>query len=271
MRYISAGSALFILVLSGAFAQEPQFVYIPPVDAQLARQSVLGFTKLRKPGDTPSFFVTKQGLSAASERTYVDWQWEDQGIALTIKRGPAVPLKFDYVEMPPFGVVTDTVLGASFYGVRLDSDWTVWVEPRDSDRKIGWAKWIADMFALQLAVVKGRAAFEQKFRDALAKYPTAEIRPPLPEEARRYKVQAEAAVARKDFNQATVHYIEALQAAPWWSEGYFNVALLYAELKNIEGAVRNMKRFLLLEPKHAKAREAQDQIYRWEGELKATS
>ena len=66
-----------------------------------------------------------------------------------------------------------------------------------------------------------------------------------------------------------MHYIEALQTAPWWSEGYFNVALLYAELKNIEGAIRNMKRFLLLEPKHAKAREAQDQIYRWEGELRA--
>ena len=172
------GIVMFLMLFSLAAAQESPFVYVPPVDAEQARQSVLEFTKQRKPGDTPSFFVTKQGLSLASERTYVDWQWGDHGIALTIKRGPAVPLKFDYVEMPPFGVVTDTVLGASFYGVRLDSDWTVWVEPRDSDRKIGWAKWIADMLALQLAVVKGRAAFEQKFRDALAKYPTAEIRPP---------------------------------------------------------------------------------------------
>lgn len=260
---------LWMPVLPTTLAQEPQFVYVPPSDVKRVQQSVLEFNKQRTPKDSPFFFVTKGGLSVASERTYVDWRWEDQGIVLTIKRGPAVPLQFDYAAMPPFGVVTDTVLGASFYGVRLDSDWTVWVEPRDSDRKIGWAKWIADMFALQFALVKGRAEFEKKFRDALANYPATESRPPLPEEARRFKVQAEAAVTRKDFNQATVNYIEALQAAPWWSEGYFNVALLYAELKNVEGAIRNMKRFLLLEPKHAKAREAQDQIYRWEGELRA--
>ncbi len=230
---------------------------------------MLEFDRQRKPKDTPSFFVTKQDLSAASERTYVDWQWEDQGITLTIKRGPAVPRRFDYAAMPAFGVVTDTVLGTAFYGVRLSPEWTVWVEPVGSDRRLDWARWLADTFSMRLAVVKGREAFEQKFRETLAKYPAAESRPPLPEEVRRYKVQAESAVGRKDLNQATASYIEALQAAPWWSEGYFNVALLYAEQKYFDGAIRNMKRFLLLEPRHPKAREAQDQVYRWEDQLRA--
>ncbi len=79
-RLIPAVAACLSLLLSPAIAQEPQYVFVPSVDVEQARQSVQEFAKQRKPGDTPSFFVTKRGLSAASERTYVDWQWEDQGI-----------------------------------------------------------------------------------------------------------------------------------------------------------------------------------------------
>jgi tetratricopeptide (TPR) repeat protein len=261
--------AAFTLLVSLAAAQEPaQFVYVPPADAEKAQQSAREFMTRPEAKETVAFFLTRPPLSVSSDRTYVDWTWGDQRISLIVKRGPAVPRSFDYAAMPPLGVVTDTVLGASFYGVRVSPEWIVWVEPRDSNRGLERAKWLADMFSLRLAVMRGREAFEQRFREALAQYPTAESRPPLPEEARRYKIQAEAAVQQRRMDEALFSYSKAVEAAPWWAEGFFNVALLFAEQKQYDSAVRNMKRFLLLEPKHPKAREAQDQVYRWEAEIK---
>jgi tetratricopeptide (TPR) repeat protein len=261
--------AAFTLLVSLAAAQEPaQFVYVPPANAEKAQESAREFMARPEAKETVAFFLTGPPLSISSERTYVDWRWGDQRISLIVKRGPAVPQSFDYAAMPPLGVVTDTVLGASFYGVRLSPEWIVWVEPRDSNRGLERAKWLADMFSLRLAVVKGREAFERRFQEALAKYPTADSRPPLPEDARRYKIQAEAAVQQRRMADALAFYGKAVELAPWWAEGFFNVALLYAEQETYDGAIRNMKRFLSLEPAHAKAREARDQIYRWEAELR---
>ena len=269
---MAAGIVCLALLVSAAAAQElPQLVYTPPADAEKALDSAQAFMKQPAAKRGRAFFLAKPPLSVASDRTYVDWSWGDQGIDVTVKGGPPVPLRFEYAGLPPLGVVTDTVLGASFYGVPLSTEWIVWVEPRDSDRGLEWAKWLADFLAMQLALVKGRAMFEQRFQETLAKYPTAETRPPLPEEARRYRVQAESAVQQRHMNDALGYYGKAVEIAPWWAEGFFNIALLYAEQRRYDGAIRNMKRFLLLEPNHAKAREAQDQIYRWEADRKAAN
>ena len=77
-------------------------------------------------------------------------------------------------------------------------------------------------------------------------------------------MQAEQAVQQKRFVDAINGYVMAVRTAPWWSEGYYNLALLNGELENPQEAVRMMKRFLALEPNHAQARAAHDQIYRWE-------
>jgi len=45
---------------------------------------------------------------------------------------------------------------------------------------------------------------------------------------------------------------------------YSNLALLTAQLKNYEGAIFYMKKYLLLGPEAADARNAQDKIYEWE-------
>ena len=258
----------FLLMLAGAASAQEAPVYTPPADPEKARESVMAFMKQPGVKEGRAFFLAKPSLSAASERTYVDWSWGEAGIELKIKRGAPVPQRFEYASLPPLGVVTDTVLGASFYGVPLSAEWVVWVEPRNADRGLEWAKWLADMFSFRLGVMKGREAFEKRFQETLAKYPPGSGRPPLTEEARRYRVQAESAVQQRRMGDALFLYGKAVEAAPWWAEGFFNTALLYAEQKQYDGAVRNMKRFLLLEPGHPKAREAQDQIYRWEGEMR---
>lgn len=111
-------------------------------------------------------------------------------------------------------------------------------------------------------------AEEAAFTEAARGYRVATVKPTLPEEARKFKVQAEFAFNKKEFEGAAARYKEALDAAPWWPEGHFNRALILGELFRYHDAIREMKRYLTLVPDAPNARAAQDKIYQWEGELK---
>lgn len=106
--------------------------------------------------------------------------------------------------------------------------------------------------------------FEQH---ALA-YAAANPKPELPEDARRFRVQAEAAVRRNDFDQAAESFAKALEIAPWWPQGNYNIALIYSELGLHARAIASMRRYLRLQPDAANARQAQDKIYEWEAAAK---
>ena len=105
-----------------------------------------------------------------------------------------------------------------------------------------------------------KASFEKAAQD----YLNVVTKPMLPEEARKYKVQAEGALNDKKFEEAAGLYGKALDIAPWWPEGHFNRAIVLAETRYFLGAIREMKRYLLLVPDAPDARTAQDKIYDWE-------
>lgn len=107
-------------------------------------------------------------------------------------------------------------------------------------------------------------AYARKFDEAVARYRAATTKPPLPEEARRFMVQAEALVRNQDPDRASCLYIVALDLAPWWPEGHYNLALHLAALDEFDGAMVEMKRYLALSPDAPDARAAQDKIYEWE-------
>lgn len=86
----------------------------------------------------------------------------------------------------------------------------------------------------------------------------------LPEDAYKYKVQAEGAVRDKEFNDAADFYAKALKIAPWWPVGHFNRALVLGETGDYELAKREMQYYLQLVPDAPNARAAQDKIYQWE-------
>lgn len=109
---------------------------------------------------------------------------------------------------------------------------------------------------------------EAAFAETAAKYRAVAVKPALPEEARKFKVQAEFALNKKEFEKAAELYKEALDIAPWWPEGHFNRALMLGELSRYRDAIREMKRYLALVPDAPNARAAQDKIYQWEGEMK---
>jgi formylglycine-generating enzyme required for sulfatase activity len=102
------------------------------------------------------------------------------------------------------------------------------------------------------------------FQEVVAKYLAAKPKPVLSEEARKFKVQAEFMVQEKQVGKAIELYGKALNIAPWWPEGHFQLALILGETKKYREATLEMKRYLLLAPDGADARSAQDKIYQWE-------
>ncbi|MEW6720343.1 MAG: tetratricopeptide repeat protein [Thermodesulfobacteriota bacterium] len=114
-------------------------------------------------------------------------------------------------------------------------------------------------------IVARKSAASKAFEEAAMRYRIAPLKPVLPEEARRYKVQAEAAFSRREFKEAADRYLDALKIAPWWPEGHFNRALILGELGKYGNAVGEMRKYLLLVPEAPDARAAQDKIYEWEG------
>lgn len=112
------------------------------------------------------------------------------------------------------------------------------------------------------------SAEEERFAEAVRNYRSAAVKPELPEEARKFRIQAEYAFNKKNYEGAAARYKEALAIAPWWPEGHFNRALILAEMSRYRDAIREMNRYLTLVPDAQNVRTAQDNIYRWEGELK---
>lgn len=89
-------------------------------------------------------------------------------------------------------------------------------------------------------------------------------KPALPEEARKFGVQATSLVEKKRYDEATALYQKALEIAPWWAEGHFNRALVLSNQKRFPEAIAEMKNFVILAPDSADARAAQDKLYEWE-------
>lgn len=106
------------------------------------------------------------------------------------------------------------------------------------------------------------------FEVEAARYRTLPVKPALPAEARKYQVQAEAAINRKSFAEAADRYRDALKVAPWWPEGHFNRALILGETGVYRNAIGEMRKYLMLVPGAEDAQAGRDKIYEWEGLLK---
>lgn len=105
-----------------------------------------------------------------------------------------------------------------------------------------------------------QAAFEQVVRN----YHEASVKPVLPEEAVKFKVQAELAVQQKRFDEAVDLFEQALLVAPWWPAGHYNRGLILGELKDYQDGIRELQNYLRLEPDAANARAVQLKVYQWE-------
>ncbi|MBU2063568.1 MAG: tetratricopeptide repeat protein, partial [Candidatus Omnitrophica bacterium] len=95
-------------------------------------------------------------------------------------------------------------------------------------------------------------------------YPKLSLKPTLPEQARRFYVQAQTLTENKNYDGALDAYNKLITVAPWYPETWFNAAMLRAEKKEYYKAIENMKKYIQLAPDAPDARAAQDYIYKWE-------
>jgi tetratricopeptide (TPR) repeat protein len=89
----------------------------------------------------------------------------------------------------------------------------------------------------------------------------------IPEEARRYTLRADVLIKEKKHDEALKEYQNALRMAPLTPVLYYTGALVLAELKNYRRATDYMNVYLELYPDAPNARQAKDEIYKWEFQL----
>lgn len=89
-------------------------------------------------------------------------------------------------------------------------------------------------------------------------------KPPLGPEADRHRILAENAIQEKNIDSAVEHYQNAVEVQPMWPEGWFNLALLYAEQNEFAEAADRMKHYLALAPDAPDAQDARAKMIIWE-------
>jgi tetratricopeptide (TPR) repeat protein len=93
-------------------------------------------------------------------------------------------------------------------------------------------------------------------------------KPPLSPEAERQRILAENAIKEKNLDSAVEHFESALEVQPMWPEGWFNLAIIYAEQNNYADATDGMKHYLELVPDAPDAKDAREQMIIWEDKAK---
>lgn len=192
--------------------------------------------------------------------------FHDDRIELRVDDAEQPVRNFPYRDIPPVALIHDTVLGLSQYGVPLDKNSAIYFIDgglSTETRKNGTMRLADAVYALRHYRLE-EAALDNNFQEVAAHYLALPVKPTLPEDVRKYRVQAEFAAKQKRYDDAIRFYSEGLKLAPWWSQGHFNRALLLAERRRFRDAAIAMNKYLKLEPNAPDARAAQDKIYQWE-------
>jgi len=169
-------------------------------------------------------------------------------------------------ELGKVELVTDTVMGISQFGVAVNASEVLWMIDGgfDSSSRRERARRYADALQALKSAGAGSGESDIQFEIMARNYRSADPKPGIPEEVRKYQVQADFAINLKRYLDAARFYAEGIKVAPWWATGRFNRALLLAEAGQFREAASEMKRFLVLAPDSPDARVAQDRIYQWE-------
>lgn len=89
--------------------------------------------------------------------------------------------------------------------------------------------------------------------------------PEIPEEARKHMVKSQFLLSRgAGRSQVEAEIQAALDAAPWWSDGYYNLGLIQGAQERYKDAIASLRSFMAGSPDSPQAQAAQDKIYEFE-------
>ena len=210
---------------------------------------------------------TTQNMSVEQARKVLVATWKNLGNRYGVRLTPNrlrvtydgnIHIKIMFSELPQISADGTNILLTSKDGKES--------RLRLSTGDVSNTKRVADaLYVLKQNAINDIHEYDASFAASLADYrKKAAANTTLPEEANKYKVQAEGAVRDKEFDDAADFYAEALNIVPWWPVGHFNRALVLGEASDYELAKREMNYYLQLVPNAPNARAAQDKIYEWE-------
>ena len=102
------------------------------------------------------------------------------------------------------------------------------------------------------------------FQEKVAAWRAMNPKPPVSDEVTRKRLLAEDAVQEKDFAAAGNYYRAGITIDPTWAPGWYNAALISAELKDYSAAANYMKHYLILLPDAPDAAAAKEKLLLWE-------
>lgn len=107
--------------------------------------------------------------------------------------------------------------------------------------------------------------YVDQYPAARDQYLAAGMKMGLPEDARKFFVQGEAAVKEKGYTEAINLFYKGLEQAPWYPDAHYNLSILLAENENnYTEAIAEMKKFIELSPDSPQVRSSKDKMYEWE-------
>jgi hypothetical protein len=102
------------------------------------------------------------------------------------------------------------------------------------------------------------------FAEKTAAWRALPAKPALSDEANKQRILAEDALQSKNLRAAVDYYETGVAAEPTWAQGWYNAALLHAELKEYSDAAYCMKHYLVLLPDAPDSPVAKDKAVLWE-------
>ena len=179
--------------------------------------------------------------------------------------------------VPKTGELTSCFAGA-FVIAPMDKDRSkktrrVWIRFAMNGACSAECAHVAQSFVAAVNRLRAFAARDEEtslppFAQQAAAWRAMSAKPPIPEDVRVQRLLAEDAVKQKNPSEALSRYETGLELYPTWPQGYFNAALIAAELGYYADALEHMQAYLELVPDAPDAQSVRDQIAIWQYKAK---
>jgi hypothetical protein len=204
-----------------------------------------------------SFTGGTQWHRAPTETLLVSVKFKDLDYVAVIEKRWSTPGTFFYLgPQAPLGSGTDNPQGVFGSIYANHAGYPLWTDRATAQR-------CADALNRLIWAARDKEGELASFRERIAIWQGLGAKPQLPEATNRERILAENAVREKDAVRAVAHYERGLELFETWPEGWFNLALMYAELHDYAGAVDSMNRYLALAPDAQDAPAAREQLIIW--------
>ena len=246
---------LFATIANGQTQTEEVFYYpkLPKVELSDAKTNLERVLKLAYfPNNEHNLWNTPEKVSVYDNR-----------FELTFKK-PNNPIVFYFHELQNYKLKVIRIH-------RTDDSWDFELRlgkliiSVSKDQKNGWELPDYLYFFQQQLYPEPYSSRLVLFEPMAAQYRALKVKPSVSEGQRKYIVQANLLNQQKDYLKAIELYNKAVELDPTsYPAAYSNLALLSAQIHDLQAAIYYMKKYLMLEPDAPDARSCQDKIYEWE-------